>query len=339
MDERTKSAAEGTKTKFDIKRISTDIGKAATATADSMSKAAVAVADKTKAVAAKSQETILGAIDQNGNGQIDIEDIIIMGLKVPGIRIDRSSFLQKELQHRFSQEVIDDAIANNPLHAKIPTEVIDKIADEIIKYERTCVSGISTALGMPGGVAMAATIPADIAQYYGYMLRVTQKLMYLYGFPAIDTEEKGQAFDSETMNVLIICMGVMYGVAGASNALKAMAKALAAGVEKQLLRKALTKGTIYPIVKNVAKWFSVKMTKEVFAGFFKKALPVVGGVIGGGITFLSFKPCCDKLKASLQNTMLSNPNYHPTEEDDDFIIVDAELDPAADTEADAEERF
>lgn len=339
MDERTKSAAEGTKTKFDIKRIATDIGKAATATADSMSKAAVAVADKTKAVAAKSQETILGAIDQNGNGQIDIEDIIIMGLKVPGIRIDRSSFLQKELQHRFSQEVIDDAIANNPLHAKIPTEVIDKIADEIIKYERTCVSGISTALGMPGGVAMAATIPADIAQYYGYMLRVTQKLMYLYGFPAIDTEEKGQAFDSETMNVLIICMGVMYGVAGASNALKAMAKALAAGVEKQLLRKALTKGTIYPIVKNVAKWFSVKMTKEVFAGFFKKALPVVGGVIGGGITFLSFKPCCDKLKASLQNTMLSNPNYHPTEEDDDFIIVDAELDPAADTEADAEERF
>ena len=339
MDERTKSAAEGTKTKFDIKRIATDIGKAATATADSMSKAAVAVADKTKAVAAKSQETILGAIDQNGNGQIDIEDIISMGLKVPGIRIDRSSFLQKELQHRFSQEVIDDAIANNPLHAKIPTEVIDKIADEIIKYERTCVSGISTALGMPGGVAMAATIPADIAQYYGYMLRVTQKLMYLYGFPAIDTEEKGQAFDSETMNVLIICMGVMYGVAGASNALKAMAKALAAGVEKQLLRKALTKGTIYPIVKNVAKWFSVKMTKEVFAGFFKKALPVVGGVIGGGITFLSFKPCCDKLKASLQNTMLSNPNYHPTEEDDDFIIVDAELDPAADTEADAEERF
>jgi len=40
------------------------------------------------------------------------------------------------------------------------------------------------------------------------------------------------------------------------------------------------------------KWFGVKMTKEVFAGFFKKAIPVVGGVIGGGITFLAFKPCC-----------------------------------------------
>lgn len=318
--------------KVDFKHLADDISKAATSAADTVSKTAVSVAGKTKEVAAKSQQAILGAIDQNGNGEVDIEDVIIMGLKVPGIRIDRANFLQKELQTKFPQEVIDDAIAHNPLHAKIPPEVIDKIADEVIKYERACVSGISTALGMPGGVAMAATIPADIAQYYGYMLRATQKLMYLYGFPAIDVEEKGQTFDTETLNILIICMGVMYGAAGANNALKAMAKALAAGVEKQLLRKALTKGTIYPIVKSVAKWFSVKMTKEVFAGFFKKAIPVVGGVIGGGITFISFKPCCDKLKASLQNTMLSNPDYRPTEEDDDLVIIDSEIESTVVTE-------
>lgn len=332
MAEKETNTTEGTKKKFDIKHLADDISKAATTAADTVGKTAVAVAGKTKEVATKSQEAILGAIDQNGNGEIDIEDVIIMGLKVPGIRIDRASFLQKELQTKFPQEVIDDAIAHNPLHAKIPPEAIDKIADEVIKYERACVSGISTALGMPGGVAMAATIPADIAQYYGYMLRATQKLMYLYGFPAIDVEEKGQTFDSETMNILIICMGVMYGAAGANNALKAMAKALAAGVEKQLLRKALTKGTIYPIVKSVAKWFSVKMTKEIFAGFFKKAIPVVGGVIGGGITFVSFKPCCDKLKASLQNTMLSNPDYRPTEEDDDLVIIDSEIEEVEETE-------
>lgn len=293
--------------------------------ANEVNKVAVSAVDKTKELAAKSQAAILGAVDQNGNGEIDIEDVIIMGLKVPGIRIDRASFLQRELQKNFPQDVIDDAIEKNPMHAGIPAKSIDRIADEVIKYERACVSGISTALGMPGGVAMAATIPADIAQYYGYMLRATQKLMYLYGFPEIDMEEQGQSFDSETINILIVCMGVMYGAAGANNALKAMAKALAAGVEKQLLRKALTKGSIYPIVKSVAKWFSVKMTKEVFAGFFKKAIPVIGGVIGGGITFLSFKPCCDKLKSSLQNTMLSNPEYNPLGEDYDIVIADAEI--------------
>lgn len=299
---------------FDLKGIANEVNKVA-----------VSAVDKTKELAAKSQAAILGAVDQNGNGEIDIEDVIIMGLKVPGIRIDRASFLQRELQKNFPQDVIDDAIEKNPMHAGIPAKSIDRIADEVIKYERACVSGISAALGMPGGVAMAATIPADIAQYYGYMLRATQKLMYLYGFPEIDMKEQGQSFDSETINILIVCMGVMYGAAGANNALKAMAKALAAGVEKQLLRKALTKGSIYPIVKSVAKWFSVKMTKEVFAGFFKKAIPVIGGVIGGGITFLSFKPCCDKLKRSLQNTMLSNPEYNPLGEDHDIVIADAEI--------------
>ena len=60
---------------------------------------------------------------------------------------------------------------------------------------------------------------------------------------------------------------------------------------------------------------------QKFAGFFKKAIPVVGGVIGGAITFVSFKPCCDKLKASLQNTMLSNPNGC-TVDPSDIIIID-----------------
>lgn len=81
--------------------------------------------------------------------------------------------------------MIEKAVSSTPLRAGIPQELINGIADEVIQYERVCVSGISTALGMPGGVAMAATIPADIAQYYGYMLRATQKLMYLYGFPKL----------------------------------------------------------------------------------------------------------------------------------------------------------
>lgn len=267
----------------------------------------------------KAKNAIINAIDENGNGEIDIEDVIIKGLRIPGIKINRNEFLQKQLFKLYPQEVIDVAIAESPMKAKIPVKEIDKIADEVIKFERNCVSGISAALGAPGGWVMVATIPADIAQYYGYLLRATQKLLYLYGFPQIDMEEQGNKFDDATMNTLIICFGVMYGTVGANNALKAVAKALGVGVEKQLLKKALTKGTIYPIVKSVAKWFGVKMTKEVFAGFFKKAIPVVGGILGGGITFLSFKPCCDKLKKSLQDTILSNPKYKPVLEDDMII--------------------
>ena len=278
------------------------------------------------------QTSVVSVFDENGNGQLDIEDLIIMGLRVPGVRVDRTAFLKSELFKNHTQEEIDDAIAFNPAHAHIDRAEIDKIANEVINYERNCVSGISTMLGMPGGVAMAATIPADIAQYYGYMLRAAQKLLYLYGFPEINLSERGQKFDSETINALTICLGVMYGVAGANNAIKAMARMLAVGVEKKLLKAALTKGTIYPIVKSIASWFGKKMTKDVFAGFFKNSIPVIGGVIGGGLTFLSFKPCCDKLKASLQDTLLSNPDHVSSDEELE-IVAEVESTPI-DTDTD-----
>lgn len=279
--------------------------------------------EKIKGIATNSKDAIVKALDQDGNGQIDSVDIILLALKVPGVKIDRAKFLQKELFKNHPQDVIDRAIETTPAQAGIASEEVDKIADEVIKFERNAVSGISVALGMPGGVAMAATIPADIAQYYGYMIRAAQKLLYLYGFPELDTSDEAIALDTETINSLTVCLGVMYGVANANNAIKAMAKALAGGVEKQLMKKALTKGAIYPIVRTVGKWFGVRMTKEIFAGFFKKAIPVVGGVVGGGITYASFKPCCYRLKDVLQDTMLSNPN-HESSEEENKILYDIE---------------
>ncbi|MCI9233571.1 MAG: hypothetical protein HFH08_03105 [Bacilli bacterium] len=269
--------------------------------------ASTAIKNKAVEKLGVSKEQITKTIDQNGDGQITIEDIIIMGLKIPGVKINRSEFLKKEFSKYYDEEIVNQIIKYNPAHENIPLDKVDKIADDIIQYERLCVSGISTALSVPGGIAMAATLPTDIAQYYGYMIRAMQKLLYLYGFPDIEVDEE-QLLDSATLNTIIICMGVMYGVASANIALKSMAKALGVGVEKQLLKKALTKGTIYPIVKQVAKWFNVRMTKEIFAGFFKKSIPVVGGVIGGGITYFSFKPCCEKLKETLRDTKLSNPD-------------------------------
>ena len=72
------------------------------------------------------------------------------------------------------------------------------------------------------------------------------------------------------------------------------------------------------------------MTKEVFAGFFKKAILVAGGVIVGGITYVSFKPCCDRLKSVLEDTLLSNPDHQETVEEN--IIIEAENSDIVDNE-------
>ena len=299
-----------------------NMGKSVTGMAKTISSKATLVVKKSADSIEKSKEVVFNTVDIDGDGQIDIEDIILMAFKIPGVSIKRDSFLRSELRNKYPEIVIEKAVEQTPMIACIKQKDIDKIADSIIQNERLKVSGVSVALGTPGGAAMAATIPADIAQYYGCLLRVAQKLLYLYGFPQLEYKEGEQTFDTETMNQIILCVGVMFGVANAKNALLAMSKALGTGVEKQLIKKALTKGTIYPIVKSVSNWFGVRMTKEVFAGFFKKAIPVVGGVVGGGLTYATFKPCCTKLKHVLEDTYLSNPDYDEKEE----LIINMEDD-------------
>ena len=101
--------------------------------------------------------------------------------------------------------------------------------------------------------------------------------------------------------------------------MQSKAKALAIGVEKKLINTALTKGAFYPFVKAIMRWFGVRLTKAAFAGFFKKAIPVVGGVVGGGLTFLTFKPCCMRLRDALSDTMLSNPHHISSANEDETV--------------------
>lgn len=296
-------------------------------------KVAIDTLSKAKTTAQGTKDAVIAKLDADGDGQVGIEDVIIISFKTPGVYIERESFLRKQFFKNHTPEEIDVAVKSTPALAGIPAKEIDKIADECIKSERTRVSGISAALGAPGGAAMVATIPADIVQYYGFMLRAAQKLLYLYGFPDIDADEsKGLQLDEQTMNTIVLCLGAMYGVAGANNAIKAVAKGLATGVSKKIMNTALTKGAVYPFIKEVSKWFGVKMTKSLLAGAVNKAIPVVGGVIGGGLTFATFKPCCDRLKKELKDTLLANPEHQASKEEievyDSIIgnkVVDAEF--------------
>lgn len=146
--------------KINGKQLAHSIGEAASAAADNVGKTAVSVAGKTKELASKSQEAVYGALYQNGDGEVNIEDVILMGLRVPGIRVNREQFLRKELQSKCTPEVIEKAVSSTPLRAGIPQELINGIADEVIQYERVCVSGISTALGMPGGLPFPPILPS-----------------------------------------------------------------------------------------------------------------------------------------------------------------------------------
>ena len=56
------------------------------------------ITQKSKDTIGTVQQGLTKTMDRNGDGKIDIEDIIIISLGIPGIRINRAEFLQKELQ-------------------------------------------------------------------------------------------------------------------------------------------------------------------------------------------------------------------------------------------------
>lgn len=158
---------------------------------------------------------------------------------LPMVRIDRGTFLYKELIKYYPKDQVEVAIKNNPAYAGIPVSVINKIAKNCINYETNKVSSISFVAGLPGGFAMVGTIPADVAQYFGHVLRILQKLVYLYGCEELIGEDC--SFDDETVS---------------------------------------------------------------------KAIPVIGGVASGGLTYITYKPMANKLKSHLESLKWCDTSYY-----------------------------
>ena len=98
-----------------------------------------------------------------------------------GVFIESSTYLRRVLGKCCPQADIEAAVQLSPAQAGIASEVIDKIALAEIRTEALRSSGLSFLAGMPGGLAMAATIPLDLTQYFVHVLRIEQKLAYLYG--------------------------------------------------------------------------------------------------------------------------------------------------------------
>lgn len=236
------------------------------------------------------------------------ELVLSTASSLPMVHIDRERFLFKELIKFCPREQVETAIQHNPAYAGIEISTIHKIANSCINYETNKVSLISFAAGIPGGFAMAGTIPADITQYFAHILRILQKLIYLYGWEEI-LQEDGK-LDDDTTNMITLFTGVMFGVNGAANTITKISASAAQRASKDIATKALTKGTIYPIVKKIAQILGVKMTKDIFAKGVSKFIPIVGGVASGGLTYVTYKPMAYKLKKHLATLKWCDVNYY-----------------------------
>ena len=221
-------------------------------------------------------------------------------VRIRGVRITRDEFLRQELRKlHMNDEAIARAVDTNPVLAGVSLEDLDKLAAGVISFETNKSAAMSFAAGLPGGFAMLGTIPTDLAQYYVHAFRIMQKLAYLYGWCELlsDMDE----VDDETIGVLAVFFGVMLGVGGAAQSLTAFARSVAVpAFQKQITKQALTKTSWYPVVKHCLRYIGINLTKKGFAQGISKVIPLIGGVVSGGMTFVSLQSQSYRLKRHLR---------------------------------------
>lgn len=237
--------------------------------------------------------------EQASSAELHGLDFLKKVVRFPGVRINRDEFLRHELTKlRASEEVIERALATSPALAGVPLLALDTLADETITYETNKSAALSFTAGLPGGFAMLGTIPADLMQYYAHALRIMQKLAYLYGWRDLlaDVDE-----DDEMLGVLAVFFGVMLGVGGAAQSLTAFARIAAkTAYQKHVTKRALMSITWYPVVKYSLRVIGINITKSSFTKGASKIVPVIGGFVSSGLTFMALQTQSARLKGHLR---------------------------------------
>ncbi|MBU3112702.1 SHOCT domain-containing protein [Clostridium lacusfryxellense] len=224
-------------------------------------------------------------------------------LKLPGVKVNRREFLLKTFDSYSNNVAIDiiDILEKGPVEVGVSIKTLNKMASDLIQKRTLQSTGVSFAAGLPGGFAMAATIPADTLQFFGVTLRVAQELAYIYGYKDM--------WDNEDLDIekvkgeLTLFLGVMFGVGGSASAVKVLSSSISKQLLKKLPQKALTKTIYYPIIKKTAALIGVKITKQTFAKGVSKVIPVLGGIISGGLTYASMKPMGNRLRDTLAESI------------------------------------
>lgn len=221
-------------------------------------------------------------------------------IRLRGVQVDRNDYLRQELRKLGTDDnTISLAQETTPVQAGLAPAQLDQLASATIAFETRKSATLSFAAGLPGGLAMLATIPSDVTQYYVHAFRIMQKLSYIYGWK--DFLGGLDEIDDETLCKMSLFLGVMMGVGGASASLTAFAKQIARpALQKQIAKQTLTKTTWYEPMKQALRLIGIKITKDSFAKGVTKIVPVAGGLISGGMTFAALNIESTRLQRHLR---------------------------------------
>lgn len=216
--------------------------------------------------------------------------------RIKGAHVSRESFLRSELRGRDYSTEVEAALASSPEEADVPASVLDEIANDVIDSETKRASAISFGTGIPGGFAILASVPADITQFYVHAYRIMQKLSYLYGWPSTEKYD-----DEDVIQQIAQFLGVMLDVKGAQSSLNGFVQTLAMPASERSSQTGIrARVSQARTAREVFKKVGSQVARRNVARQVTKVVPIIGGVVSGGLTFVTLKSQAKRLKEALQ---------------------------------------
>lgn len=213
-------------------------------------------------------------------------------LQIPGAKVNRQKFLEKVLSPYIkNSEDLEKVQIARPWQIA-SDEVLDTIARERISYRKKLVCLKSFVAGIPGGVALFGTIPADILQYNYHLLILSQELAYLHGFPEF-YDENDQATEETIQALVVMFFGVKQAIGSVGReAAEELVKRLAQGAPKRITEMKWGATPLFKAIQEIARWLGVNGGKSIgkkhIGSAAGKAIPILGGFVSAGLSAFTF---------------------------------------------------
>ena len=215
-----------------------------------------------------------------------VGSLLNAAMRFPGVRNNREDYLRTTFCRYCNSDTVENIIDKSPMQAGVSEVLLEKLVDEAIsneKWKTTLASFGAGSLNFGGLATAVGAGAADITCYFAVCLRLAQKLAYLYGWKDMDIENNTNA-----KATLTIFLGCMMGVEAAGKVISELGEAVA----KNMLQKTVQQ----KILEELGLVVSRDLTKRALS----KAVPILGGMVSGGISWFIFQKNAERLHEALK---------------------------------------
>ena len=219
-------------------------------------------------------------------------------LMSPWLKVDRQEFLTKVLKNKIDSDTLEKVLNGNP-KMFVSRTILDKIAQKEIIKQGLYTALISALAAIPSNTLLTLLCAVlDIVQAQLVLYLISQKLLYLYG--GKDLTEGKKKLGENMKKLSWVVKVLMIGKTAMIHLSKKLSKKVAKTMITKVLLRAGSRVWIVSILRQVAKWFGLVLTKDFMVSAINFIVVGLCAIASAFISFWIFYPPTRRLRNRLR---------------------------------------